>query len=69
MKGWPRSVPTRSAQTTKTELQCAAPMAMMLAIASRFGSWPGIGTQLVGTQTISAPCSAARRKLSGNQQS
>ena len=30
---------------------------------------PGIGTQLVGTQTISAPCNAQSRKVSGNQPS
>ena len=33
------------------------------------GPGPGIGTQLVGTQTMSAPWSAHSRKLSGNQQS
>ena len=58
MKGWPRSVPTRSAAAMKTELVWAALMQRMLAIASRFGSWPGIGTQLVEMQMMSAPCSA-----------
>jgi hypothetical protein len=69
MKGWPRSLPIRLAAATNIELEWAAPMTKMLAMASRRGSWPGIGTQLVGTQTSSAPCRAARRKLSGNQQS
>jgi hypothetical protein len=61
MKGCPRSVPTRSAAATKTELAWAAAMTRMLAIASRFFACPGMGTQLVGMQTISAPCSAQSR--------
>ena len=61
MKGWPRSVPMRSAAAMKTEFWWAAPMQRMLAMASRFSSWPGIGTQLVEMQMMSAPCSAQSR--------
>jgi hypothetical protein len=62
-KGWPRSVPTRSAAAMKIELEWAAAMHRMLAMASRPSAWPGIGTQFVGTQTMSAPCSAHRRNV------
>ena len=44
-------------------------MARMLAITGRLGGCSGIGTQLVGTHRMSAPCSAASRKVSGNQMS
>ncbi len=58
---WPRSTPIRSAAATKTEFAWAAAMQRIFAIASRCSSWPGIGTQLVGMQTMSAPWSAQSR--------
>ena len=44
-------------------------MARMFAITGSVPGCSGIGTQLVGTQSMSAPCSAASRKISGNQMS
>jgi hypothetical protein len=69
MKGCPRSTPVRQAAATNIELECAAAMHRMLLMASWSSGWLGIGTQFVGTQTMSAPCTAHSRHASGNQPS
>ncbi|KAG1436180.1 hypothetical protein G6F55_014248 [Rhizopus delemar] len=60
-KGWPRSVPTRAAHTTVKPLLCAPPMVSACAITGPSSVCPGIGTQLVGTATMSAPRTASSR--------
>ena len=40
-----------------------------LLMAGKWADWLGIGTQLVGTQTMSAPWTAQSRHVSGNQPS
>jgi hypothetical protein len=50
-------------------LACAFAMQRIVAIAGCSGSWPGIGTQFVGIQTMSAPATAQLRNDSGNHAS
>ena len=59
----------RSAAATNMEFEWAPPMARILAMTGRVFGCSGMGTQLVGTHRMSAPCNAASRKVSGNQMS
>lgn len=47
-------VGTRLSAQHFTELLCAADMHRMLTVAILFSGWSGIGTEAVGTQTMSA---------------
>ena len=62
MNGWPRSTADPVGGGDEHRVGCARPPCTGCWPSPRgFGSWPGIGTQLVGTQTMSAPCRAQRR--------